>query len=82
MDIFICRVLLRFVLLQSRSECVQSTGVKRSSIRTVKGMHRAYMMYEAYAKARLLDRRVYSIALFDEINSCGRLHVRGCELDS
>jgi hypothetical protein len=45
-------------------------------------MHRAYMMYEAHAAARLLDRRVYSIALFDEINSCGRLHVRGCELDS
>jgi hypothetical protein len=57
-------------------------GANCSSIKTVKAIHRAYMMYEAYAKARLLDRRVCGIALFGEINSCGRLHARGCELDS
>jgi hypothetical protein len=55
-------------------------GVKHSSIRTVNAMHRAYMMYEAHAAARLLDRRVYSISLFGEINSlrscaCIRLRV-------
>jgi hypothetical protein len=82
MNIFICRVLLRFVMPQSRSESVQSVGVDHSSIKTLKAMHRAYMMYEAHANARLLDRRVYRIILFDGINSCGRLHVRGCKLDS
>jgi hypothetical protein len=82
MNLFICRVLLRFVMLQSRSESVQSMGANCSFIRTVKAMHRAYMMFEAHAGARLLDRRMYSVALFDGINSCGRLHVRGCELDS
>jgi hypothetical protein len=81
MNIFICRVLLRFVMLQSRSESVLSMGANCSSIETVKAMHRAYMMFEAHAGARLLDRRMYSIALFGEINSCGRLHVRGYELD-
>jgi hypothetical protein len=82
MDIFTCRDLLRFVMLHFRSESVQLTCVNRSSIKTVKAMHRAYMMYEAHDGARLLDRRINSIALLGEINTCGRVHVLGCNLDS